>query len=597
MNTLPTISIVTPSFNQAPFLEECIDSILSQNYPNLEYIIMDGGSTDGSVEIIKKYARHLTYWQSQPDGGQYAAINEGFTKTTGEIMAWLNSDDKLHSGSLKIVGGVFKHFEGIDWLTGRPTAWDENGFLSYVANVLPQWTLEKCLNRQVDDAFIQQESTFWRRSLWGKSGGLSSRIQFAADFELWIRFFRYANLFTVDALLGGFRHHSGQKTANFMNEYNQEVSAVIHAAKEADKISVAETEKSAQIIVTRRTLLDLNIIDRCAITIATSIIPRNFELQRTAIDSWRKLGFKVISLNSAAEASLVAENFPDIPLTIVNRTAEAATGRPYIFFDDVMEALSAEGAAVCGIVNSDIVLTADADFADFIAETVGNGLLFGSRLDVDAMADLDGEKFIYGFDFFFFNKAALKIFPEAGFCLGVPWWDYWAPFVPLITGLSCKELISPVAFHVKHETKWAGELYCDYGKMFADRIAPLARDTEFAGRITGGSSPEQLTVFSFDILHYILKNSDKVFYPRADAEAGRIEVGQRQYLAMREKVIEHHRRIWELNEQIKLQSTPVIADRAEIESLHSSLSWRITRPLRWAADRLRALGSGEKREG
>jgi len=130
MNTLPTISIVTPSFNQAPFLEECIDSILSQNYPNLEYIIMDGGSTDGSVEIIKKYARHLTYWQSQPDGGQYAAINEGFTKTTGEIMAWLNSDDKLHSGSLKIVGGVFKHFEGIDWLTGRPTAWDENGFLS-----------------------------------------------------------------------------------------------------------------------------------------------------------------------------------------------------------------------------------------------------------------------------------------------------------------------------------------------------------------------------------------------------------------------------------------------------------------------------------
>jgi glycosyltransferase involved in cell wall biosynthesis len=93
---LPKISIVTPSFNQGEFLEECIDSVLSQNYPNLEYIIMDGGSTDISILIIKKYEKYLTYWQSQPDGGHYAALNQGFNKTTGEIMAWLNSDDKYH---------------------------------------------------------------------------------------------------------------------------------------------------------------------------------------------------------------------------------------------------------------------------------------------------------------------------------------------------------------------------------------------------------------------------------------------------------------------------------------------------------------------
>lgn len=329
-----------------------------------------------------------------------------------------------------------------------------------------------------------------------------------------------------------------------------------------------------------------------AITIATSIIPRNFELQRSAIDSWLKLGFKVISLNSAAEASIVAQNFPDIPLIIVNGTAEATTGKPYIFFDDVMSTLSAEQATVCGIVNSDILLMADVGFADFIAETVDNGLLFGSRLDVDSLADLDGEKFIYGFDFFFFNKDVLKLFPESGFCLGVPWWDYWAPFVPLAKGVPCKELISPVAFHLKHETKWAGELYCDYGKMFADKIFPLVQDTEFAGTITNASSTEQLTIFSFDILHYILKNSDKVVYPRCEDGSLRVEVGRSQYLSMREKVIEHHRKTIELTAQLRAASDAIPACNADVEArlaaIESSLSWRLTRPLRWIADKLRA---------
>jgi glycosyltransferase involved in cell wall biosynthesis len=90
---IPKISIITPSFNQAQFLDATVQSILSQNYPNLEYIIIDGGSTDGSLEIIKKYEKHLHFWCSEPDAGQYDAINKGFAHSTGEIMAWLNSDD------------------------------------------------------------------------------------------------------------------------------------------------------------------------------------------------------------------------------------------------------------------------------------------------------------------------------------------------------------------------------------------------------------------------------------------------------------------------------------------------------------------------
>src|SRR5215469_5586779 len=93
-SSLPKISIVTPSFNQAEFLEETIRSVLDQNYPNLEYVVVDGGSTDGSVDIIKKYAHRLAWWVSEPDDGQYAAINKGFKHSSGEIMAWINSDDK-----------------------------------------------------------------------------------------------------------------------------------------------------------------------------------------------------------------------------------------------------------------------------------------------------------------------------------------------------------------------------------------------------------------------------------------------------------------------------------------------------------------------
>lgn len=325
------------------------------------------------------------------------------------------------------------------------------------------------------------------------------------------------------------------------------------------------------------------------IAIATSIIPRNLELQRAAIDSWLKLGFKVISLNSAEEAVIVSHNFPDIPVKIVNRTAVSSTGKPYVYFDDVRNALGSEQSDICGIVNSDIFLNADSGFAEFISKSVGKGLLFGSRIDVDSMTDLDGKKFIYGFDYFFFSKNVFEIFPESEFCLGVPWWDYWAPFVPLLKGIHCKELISPVAFHVKHETKWAGELFCDYGRMFAAKILQFTENSVFDCNIAADSSPEQLTIFSFDVLQYVLNNSEKIVYPQSEDGTIRVEVGKSQYLAMREQVIEHHKRTVDLQAQINMKNAPVISAQAELAVLHSSRSWRITKPLRWLGDRMRAL--------
>ncbi|MBF0456632.1 MAG: glycosyltransferase [Nitrospirae bacterium] len=211
---LPKITIVTPSYNQSAYLEECILSILTQGYPNLEYIIMDGGSTDNSVEIIKKYERHIGYWKSAPDSGQYAAIDEGFKRSTGEIMGWLNSDDKLHAGALWIVSLVFSAFSKIQWIMGRPTVWDADGTLSTVLSPIPLWSRSQYLKGHIGPPHIQQESTFWRRQLWEAAGGyIDAALKYAGDMELWSRFFRIDDLYSIDALIGGIRNHPAQKTA------------------------------------------------------------------------------------------------------------------------------------------------------------------------------------------------------------------------------------------------------------------------------------------------------------------------------------------------------------------------------------------------
>lgn len=224
----PLISIVTPSYNQGEFLEECIDSILSQNYSRLEYIIMDGGSSDNSVEIIKKYEKYLTYWQSKPDGGQYKAINEGFKKTSGEIMAWLNSDDKYHRDAFFKVAYLLDSSPGVEWLTGHPTFWGKEGEFTHIEPVLPKYCRKDFLDGKYNQPFIQQESTFWKRSLWDRAGScLRTDLDYAGDLELWIRFFRHALLYSVDTFLGGYRGHGNQKAALFMDRYVAEAETVI----------------------------------------------------------------------------------------------------------------------------------------------------------------------------------------------------------------------------------------------------------------------------------------------------------------------------------------------------------------------------------
>ena len=226
MVNFPKITIVTPNFNGGAYLEETIQSVLSQDYPNLEYIIIDGGSTDDSVAIINKYKSQLAYWVSEPDKGLYDAVQKGFDYSTGEIMAWINSDDMYHPKAFFSVAEIFSNFDEVKWLMGIPSTFDEMGRTVSVSS-LKRWTKVDYYLGNFE--WIQQESVFWRRSLWTRSGSkVDSDMKYAADLELWLRFFRLEKLYVTRALLGGFRQRSeGQLSMSFLDEYMEEARGKI----------------------------------------------------------------------------------------------------------------------------------------------------------------------------------------------------------------------------------------------------------------------------------------------------------------------------------------------------------------------------------
>lgn len=233
----PKISIVTPCYNQAEFLESTIQSVLSQNYPNLEYIIIDCSSTDRSAEIIKKYANYLHYWCSESDQGQYHAINKGFAHSTGEIMAWLNSDDMYFPFAFKTVASIMSELENVEWLTTTsPAGWDWQGFctgFTSISGYSKEGFLEGLYGLPGSSPwFVQQESTFWRRSLWSKIGScIPTKFKYGGDFHLWTYFYRHADLYGTPSPLGGFRFRYNQQSRQ--PQYSEEVKQALAEFREA----------------------------------------------------------------------------------------------------------------------------------------------------------------------------------------------------------------------------------------------------------------------------------------------------------------------------------------------------------------------------
>jgi len=229
--SVPTISIVTPSFNRVRYLAATMDSVLSQGYPELEYVVVDGGSTDGSAELIDGRVADLAWSVSEPDGGAWEAINKGFAHTTGEIMGWLGSDDLLMPWTLSVVGDLLAAFPQVEWLTSLfPTVCDERGRTVRCSQLAAYSRGAFFRGANLPGAgwsgagFVQQEATFWRRSLWERAGGrLDESLRLAADFELWARFHRAdAELYGVGTPLAAFRLHGDQKSQSEFAGYVEE---------------------------------------------------------------------------------------------------------------------------------------------------------------------------------------------------------------------------------------------------------------------------------------------------------------------------------------------------------------------------------------
>ena len=213
-----SISIVTPSYNHGEFIERTMDSVLDQNYGKLEYIIQDGGSNDQTVEILKSYGRGLTQWESRSDEGQAHAIQLGFDKTTGEIMAYLNSDDMLMPGALHYIAEYFSSHPEVDVVYGHRVLIDEYD------REIGRWVLPSHCDDVLSWAdFIPQETLFWRREIWERAGGyIDQNFRFAMDWELILRFREVkAKFVRLPRFLGMFRIHPHQKTSSEMEQIGQ----------------------------------------------------------------------------------------------------------------------------------------------------------------------------------------------------------------------------------------------------------------------------------------------------------------------------------------------------------------------------------------
>lgn len=218
----PLITIVTPVYNGAEFIEETILSVVNQTYDNIEYLIFDGGSSDGTIEIVKKYEDLIDYWVSEPDQGMYHALEKGFDLAMGDIFGWLNADDTYFRWSLNIISKVFTDNQNVEWITGVPTMADTEGAVFNIEHpkVYFRPLIRLGVYRGDGLGFIQQESTFFRSRLY-KKHRIDSRLQYAADYKLWTDFAETTNLVTIKTILAAFRKRPGQKSADMLSYYSE----------------------------------------------------------------------------------------------------------------------------------------------------------------------------------------------------------------------------------------------------------------------------------------------------------------------------------------------------------------------------------------
>lgn len=215
MEVLPRITIITPSYNQGHYIDQTVDSVLGQGYPNLEYIVMDGGSTDGTLGILRKYDGRLL-WTSERDRGQSHAINKGLRMATGDVIGFLNSDDRYEPGSILKIGRFFAAHSKAYWVTGRCRTIDPRGEEIRKAITLYKdfWLRIKSYRALLVLNYVSQPATFWRKEVTDAVGGFDESLGYAMDYDYWLRVGRSFKLWVLPDYLASFRVHPDSKAGS-----------------------------------------------------------------------------------------------------------------------------------------------------------------------------------------------------------------------------------------------------------------------------------------------------------------------------------------------------------------------------------------------
>lgn len=231
MTTQPLVTIVTPSYQQADYLEATLQSVLTQDYPNIEYIVIDGGSTDGSIEIIERYADQLTYWVSEPDEGQSSAINKGLMRAKGEIVAWLNSDDIYLPGAIARAVEALHAHPDTGMVYGNLQSVDAAGRV-FNTITYKQYNLADLLALRI----IGQPTVFMRRSVLEQAGPLNISYQYLMDHNLWVRMAMHAEMVYLPETWAAARHHPAAKNTALSAGFGEEAYRILRWAEERPEL-------------------------------------------------------------------------------------------------------------------------------------------------------------------------------------------------------------------------------------------------------------------------------------------------------------------------------------------------------------------------
>jgi glycosyltransferase involved in cell wall biosynthesis len=292
MTEFPLVSIITPSYNQSAFLKETIESVLSQDYPVVEYWVIDGGSTDGSVEIIKQYQDRLTGWISEPDRGQAEAINKGFVRAKGEIVAWLNSDDLYRPQAIRNAVRTLQSFPEVGLVYSDVDSIDEIGIL-FNRMTYDQWDLTDLMTFKI----LGQVSVFFRRSVLKKAGMLDLSYHYLLDHHLWLRMALNTQLKYVQGdVWGAARIHTGAKNVAAAEGFAREASRLANWMEEEERFKPFYQQNARKIWAGAHRLRAFYLLNEGKPGDALKAYWHSFwKNPLTALKDWRRIGFALLS--------------------------------------------------------------------------------------------------------------------------------------------------------------------------------------------------------------------------------------------------------------------------------------------------------------